>query len=345
MTAGKEAKPLWQRLFVYLILSVGILLLACPRCFVNLGSDIIWAGLFSFLLFTTLAEGNGFLMRWFNRVYPWESNPKRRFYLSLLVILCFSIPMILLINVIFFVWVWGQPLSSFTSKQFYNTLVLSSMITIIISLFLFSLEFLDKWQELAEVQEQKKNKALYAQIESLQNQIKPHFLFNNLNAVTSIIPDDPDTAIKFINQLSKVYRYILDHQHDELVDVVTELEFARSYAFLSGIRYGEKLNFDWQVEQLQGSLPPYTLQLLIENAIKHNVISRHKPLSISLRAEQGKLIVRNNLQVKEAEGASWGIGLNNIKERYALLSQEQVSVQETEAEFIVVVPLLNLKST
>ncbi len=279
-------------------------------------------------------------MSWMNRVYPWEKGPKKRFLTSIAFILLFSIPVVAAVNIFFSTVIWGIPLNKVFGPGFFRTLLFSTFITLIISLALFSWEFMDRWQEIAAEVEQKKNKSLYAQIESLQNQIKPHFLFNNLNAVTSIIPHDPDTAIKFINQLSKVYRYILDHQHDELVSLETELEFAKSYIYLSEIRYGEKLRVKWDVENLRGSLPPYTLQLLLENAIKHNVISRHKPLHISLARRGDKLEISNNLQVKAAEGASWGIGLNNIKERYQLLSDEQVEISETENEFKVIVPVL-----
>ena len=201
---------------------------------------------------------------------------------------------------------------------------------------------MDKWQELAEELEQRKNKALYAQIETLQNQIKPHFLFNNLNAVTSIIPKNPDQAIQFIYQLAKVYRYILDHQQEELVPLETEIAFAEAYLFLMDIRHKNRLHITWDIPSTKGNVPPYVLQLLLENAIKHNIISKQKPLYIRLVRKGDVLLVSNNLQTKKAEGASWGIGLKNIKERYQLLSDKTIVVRENTKNFIVEVPILNL---
>ncbi len=339
----KKRNSFLMRVAFYLLAAVLIMLFFCPVCFLELNVNLFRGLVFSFVLFFVLAEGNGALMQWMNKVYPWDKNPKKRFYISLLVIQAFSIPIIILVNVVFWIYLLGRPLNYIFTGAFYADIIPSVLITVIISLALFSLEFLDRWQKNAELLQRKKNKELYAQIESLQNQIKPHFLFNNLNAVTSIIPTDPDTAIKFINQLSKVYRYILDHQQSEIVGLETELNFAKSYVYLLEIRYGNKLQVQWDVEDLTGNLPPYTLQLLIENAVKHNVISNKKPLHVLIKRKDNWLAISNNLQVKAAEGASWGIGLQNIKDRFEILANKQVIVEKSDTEFIVEVPLLTIE--
>jgi len=339
----KEEQPFLKRLTINFFLSVLIILFFQPSMFLK-WNKTLWTSVgFSFLLCVVLSEGNSWLMNQMDRRMPWEKGLKKRFFTSLAVILGFSIPMAAIIATAFGVLFWNLDLDTLSSRKVYSNIVISMLVTIIVSLFFFSLNFLNKWEELAKELEQRKNKALYAHIESLQNQIKPHFLFNNLNAVTSIIPKDSDMAIQFIHQLAKVYRYILDQQQEEVVPLETEIAFAKSYIFLMEIRYKNRLKVHWEVPVKTGTVPPYVLQLLLENAIKHNVISKHKPLHIYIERTGQVLTVRNNLQVKQAEGASWGIGLNNIKERYELLSNEVVKIVETASDFIVEVPVLSMK--
>ena len=342
MASTKNKTPFLKRLAIYAVLALFPLLLFQPSVFSKWTMDL-WSSLgFSFLLFVVLSEGNGWIVERLELLFPWNKGPKKRFFLSLFCILIYSIPAVIVITTITGYLFWGFKLEMIYSSKFYNHIVITMLITAIVSLLIFSLSFLDKWQELAEELEQRKNKALYAQIETLQNQIKPHFLFNNLNAVTSIIPKDPDKAIQFIYQLANVYRYILDHQQEELVPLETEIAFAESYVFLMEIRYKNRLQITWDVPSNKGNVPPYVLQLLLENAIKHNVISKHKPLRIRLERKGDILLVSNNLQTKKAEGASWGIGLKNIKERYQLLSDKTIVVREDAKSFTVEVPVLNL---
>jgi len=300
---------------------------------------------FSFFMFVFIAEGSGLINNYLDKKLPWEKGLKKRLYVSLASIVLYSIILSLLATTVFASLFWGIPWGELFFKNIYENLVITILITLVASLFAFCVYFLNKWEELAAELEQRKNKALYAQIETLQNQIKPHFLFNNLNAVTSIIPKDPDTSIQFIHQLANVYRYILDHQKDEIVPLETEIAFAKSYFFLLKIRFANKLQLNWDISNTKGNIPPYVLQLLLENAVKHNIISKHKPLEITIERQGDTLLISNNLQVKPAEGASWGIGLNNIKERYEILSDQAIQVTQTPERFQVVLPVLDLVAT
>ena len=339
-TKIKEDQPFLIRLAIYFILSVFVILLFQPSLFTKWNQSL-WTSIgFSLTLFLLLSEGNGWLMEQMDRLLPWEKKLKKRFFVSLLVILVFSIPVVAIVTTVAGLLFWNLRIEDLSTGKFYTHIVISMLVTIIVSLFFFSINFLNKWEELAAELEQRKNKALYAHIESLQNQIKPHFLFNNLNAVTAIIPKDPEMAIQFIHQLAKVYRYILDQQEEEIVPLETEITFAKSYVFLMEIRYKDRLKVHWDVPITTGEVPPYVLQLLLENAIKHNIISKHKPLHIHIRRVGQTLTVANNLQVKKAEGASWGIGLNNIKERYLLLSNATVKIVQKATDFTVEVPIL-----
>lgn len=341
-TDNQQKRPLWQRLLIYLFFSILIIAVFMPRFFKNPETLLFSSIGFSFLMFVFVAEGSGLINNYLDKKLPWEKGLKVRLYVTLLIIVLYSIFLSGIVTVIFASLFWGVPWGELSFAMIYENIVFTALIAMVASLFGFCIYFLNKWEELAEELEQRKNKTLYAQIETLQNQIKPHFLFNNLNAVTSIIPNDPDTAIQFVHQLANVYRYILDHQQDELVPLKTEIAFAESYVYLLKIRFKDKLNVQWNIDSVKGMVPPYVLQLLLENTVKHNIISKHKPLAINIKRTGNELLVVNNLQTKQAEGVSWGIGLNNIKDRYQLLSNKKVIVNKNAGQFSVKVPILNI---
>jgi LytS/YehU family sensor histidine kinase len=179
----------------------------------------------------------------------------------------------------------------------------------------------------------------------LKNQINPHFLFNNLSVLSSLVYQDQDKSVEFINQLSKVYRYLLDNQSSELVTVEKELVFIQSYIFLLHIRFDRNLHIltDIRKEDLGRFIPPMALQILIENAIKHNEASSEHPLSISVVSDGEQLIVTNNLQLRPQHEPSSQTGLQNIKDRYRFFTETPVAVLENELSFIVKIPLLSTR--
>jgi len=340
MSLEQVSRPFWQRLLIYIVLSVLIIAIFIPSLFLKWNRVLFSAIFFSFLMCLLIPEGITLINNYLDKRLPWKGGLKKRYYINLGVIVGYCMILSISISILFAIFFWGVSLKQLSFSNLYSSLLITCLVTIIISLFVFSVNFLNKWEELASELEQRKNKALYAQIETLQNQIKPHFLFNNLNAVTSIIPKEPDMAIQFIHQLANVYRYILDHQNEEIVPLKTEIDFAESYYFLLKIRFGKKIHLHWDVDNTKGSVPPYVLQLLLENAVKHNIISKHKPLHITIQRQDNTIVVSNNLQVKPAEGVSWGIGLNNIKERYALFSDKVIQITQTPEQFKVALPIL-----
>jgi len=188
---------------------------------------------------------------------------------------------------------------------------------------------------------QKEN--LQSQFDMLKNQVNPHFLFNSLNVLISLIKLDADLAEKFTEQLSKVYRYVLENKEKDLVTIETELDFLQSYIFLLKIRFNEKLQvkIDIANKYKEWKIIPLALQLLIENAIKHNTFSRKNPLEIKVFSDNNNLLnVRNNLQVRDTDYPSTGIGLKNITNRYELISDNKPVFERSEEEFIAKIPLL-----
>ncbi len=190
--------------------------------------------------------------------------------------------------------------------------------------------------------EQLKKENLQSQLETLKNQVNPHFLFNSLNTLAAIIPDDADLAVRFVQKLSKVYRYILEIRALQTVSVQDEMAALRAYVFLLQIRFGENLNVNIAIDDrhLTDRIVPLSLQMLLENAVKHNITSTHKPLFIEVFTEGDRIIVRNNLQRKNQPTDSTGLGLSNIRNRYQLLANQPVDVIVTTQSFAVSLPLL-----
>ena len=189
-----------------------------------------------------------------------------------------------------------------------------------------------------------RNEVLVSRFEVLKNQINPHFMFNGLNALSSLVHEDQDLAVKYIDQLSKVLRYVLQAGKQEIVTLDEEIEILNSYVFLQKIRYNDNLIVDINLNNTGGDhyLAPLVLQMLIENAIKHNEITSDHPLKIKLSLEDKYLIMSNNVRKKEtALQESTHIGLSNIQSRYQALTDQKVRIEETENEFSVSIPLIN----
>jgi len=180
------------------------------------------------------------------------------------------------------------------------------------------------------------------QYEVLKSQINPHFLFNSLNILSSLISTAPEKAIEFSNQFSSVYRRLLELRDKTLVSLKEELDFCNSYLYLQQMRFEPNLQvvMTIQEEDYLKKLPPFALQLLIENAIKHNIISMDMPLRITIQSNGSELLVQNNKQLRGNRPPSTGIGLANLTERYRLLSDRAVGLMQTEDKFEVRLPLL-----
>ena len=192
--------------------------------------------------------------------------------------------------------------------------------------------------------EQLKRITAQAELQVIKNQINPHFLFNNLNVLSALVMQNNSEANKFIEAFSQVYRYILNNQDKELVALKAELEFIKPYIFLLEKRFsqGLKISIDIPEKYNNSFIIPASLQMLIENAIKHNVATRVKPLHITLHANgNNTLEISNNLQLREVVENSTEIGLQNIMKRYILASGKEVMVEQTLDTFKVTLPLLN----
>lgn len=184
-----------------------------------------------------------------------------------------------------------------------------------------------------------------AKFDALKNQLDPHFLFNSLNVLTSLIEENPDNAQKFTTALSKIYRYVLEQKNKDLISVDEELAFAKTYMSLLKMRFEDSIIFEIpeQATNPESKVVPLSLQLLLENAVKHNMVTTRQPLYIKIYEDRGNLVVENNLQPKQIVKKSSGVGLENIKQRYALLTQKKVTINQEAQRFAVAIPMLTKK--
>jgi hypothetical protein len=206
--------------------------------------------------------------------------------------------------------------------------------------------FYTQWSEAIKRVQKLKEEKLIFQYETLKNQVNPHFLFNSLNTLSTLISNDLNLSEKFIQKLSSVYRYVLENKDKELVPLLTEIEFVQNFFYLQKIRDEEKIELRIELNnQKDGLILPVSLQMLVENAIKHNAATRTSPLEIIIHFEgMDKLVVRNNLQQKSQIHHSSKIGLKNLNERCRLILNREIEKIETHDEFIVKVPIkINLK--
>ncbi|MEJ2584759.1 MAG: 2TM domain-containing protein [Robiginitalea sp.] len=225
------------------------------------------------------------------------------------------------------------------SPQYY---VNSLIIAMVISGIFYALYYY-KYRQESKVKEQKIIAGTAAaQFDALKNQLDPHFLFNSLNVLTSLIEEDPDQAQRFTTSLSKVYRYVLEQKNKELVPVDEEYAFARTYIRLLKMRFEDGIKFEIpdKSRNPEAKIVPLSLQLLLENAVKHNRVTPDSPLHIRVVERDGFIVVSNDLQEKQVISKSSGVGLQNIRSRYALLTERQLRVEKTEDAFSVSVPML-----
>ncbi|PID69214.1 MAG: histidine kinase [Flavobacteriales bacterium] len=241
----------------------------------------------------------------------------------------------------------GEPTAEFFAEESKNGIyyLLAFIITLTISAVFHAVYFYKESQKKKVTRQKIIAGAASAQFDALKNQLDPHFLFNSLNVLTSLIDENPDSAQNFTASLSKVYRYVLEQKNKELVSVEEELEFAKTYIKLLQMRFEDSIvcNMPNIIKNNEAKVVPLSLQLLLENAVKHNVASPKSPLQISIIEIDNTLVVENNLQPKQVIKKSSGVGLANIVQRYELLTDRKVHIEESKNEFRVILPLLTQK--
>lgn len=332
-------------LYINIIVSLFIFLIdPGEKTFERYSVTFLISGMYTFFI----GLGNGFLNDYLDSKFSWTEETRKRTIAAIVGTLVMNIALVYFCNYLNFIVIQGKNPEKFFNGEmnFINWFFIN--FAIMISAIGHARGFMAAWKNSTkkEVVEQKLiAKSANAQFESLKNQLDPHFLFNSLNVLDSLIEENPVQAQRFTNSMSKIYRYVLEQKDKELVSVEEEIDFAKTYCELLKTRFEDAVTFDFNIseEDKKGFVVPLSLQLLLENSIKHNFATSSKPLNIKIFTEKGNLIIENNLQTRELPNTSTNVGLANIVSRYNLLTERNVFVEKSEAFFRVKLPILTEK--
>lgn len=339
---NRNRKLIWKiPLLLILLIGIGNLIVLIFFRFTDYTwSMFLYASLNSVLVGGTFMFILSAIVSQLDRKLPWLHFPLKRLIYQFVLTTFFSL-LVIVLAIFFNGYFTHQEITSdyFIESGLFMVKIAFSFI-FIGALVSNAIMFFKNWKESAVQQEKLKREQLALQYETLKSQVNPHFLFNNLNSLTSLISSNPEKAIDFVKKLSDVYRYVLDQKDHELVDLETELKFLESYVFLQKIRFGNNLEIQVEVNPRNFKVIPLSVQMLVENAIKHNEISDKKPLLIRIfSAADEYLTVENKLQKKNGSEGS-GSGIQNIKGRYEFFTDKDVIIGFTLERFRVSIPLL-----
>lgn len=286
--------------------------------------------------------GNSYIYRLLDKKYSWQNHLLKRAIYGSLAIIVYSSAAYMVVQVIIFKLVVGSLPENPVSWGL-RTSYVAILISLIVSLIVVAIAFFQNWKNSLLEAERFKAEMLQYKYEALQNQINPHFLFNSFNVLSDLVFEDQKKAVNFITQLSQLFRYVLDSRDNELVPVREELEFLKAYSYLLHTRFEKKLIISQEFEARDSEMiVPMTLQLLVENCVKHNEISELQPLSIEVSRNEEFLKVENNLQLKTTGSDSKKTGLSNIRQQYKFFTDRDIVITETDRSFAVEVPLIKL---
>ena len=314
-----------------------------------LGVELKWSGeyillqnfLFTFTVSSAIFAANISIGRSLDKYLPWTGNVRQRIIVEFL-ITSFNAAVIMLLWTYLYFQLIDLPSSSFKISVFENILI-ALVVNIIATTVMESNVIFQQWKASLVEAERLQKESLRTQYEALKAQVNPHFLFNSLNTLSSLVHDDPDVAEEFIDEFARFYRYILEIKDKNLVSLREELSMMESYVYLQKIRFGDALQVENRIDSgfMDHLLPPLTLQILAENAIKHNALSAEYPLLITLEIRNGFLLIRNNLQKRQEEIKSTGLGLLNLKEKYKILSETQPEFNQQDQTYTASIPLIS----
>lgn len=268
----------------------------------------------------------------------WKKSPVKLIFLSLLYssVVSFSCTVLMLKSMVWF-WGWEEQSTSGYIISGQYAVMISGFITMLV----IGFKFLRQLQKTSREKEAVEHEMELSKYEVLKNQVNPHFLFNSLNTLSSLIPENPDTAVDFVQQMSKVFRYSLQHADENTISLNTELDISNAYLYLNKQRFNDKLVVNNSIsKELNKKIVTQSLLMVLENAIKHNEISAEHPLHITISNDDYYLIVSNSNQPKKVIEPSTGIGQENLVNRYKLVSALPVLISRSNELYTVKLPLL-----
>ena len=296
--------------------------------------------LFIIVIVLIIWQGNENIDNLLNTKYPWIENARKRLIIqSVLSFVYTSITLFALMYLLHQLRFGDGRIINRKMIEIFPPAILFTLVLLSVKI---GSEFFNTLKgSLLEV-EKYKSESANAQLQNLKNQLNPHFLFNNLSVLTSLVYKNQDKAAIFINELAKVYRYVLDNKNSELVPLKEELEFIDHYIYLQKIRFEDSVLFEINVEESKKNdfLLPMCLQMLVENAIQHNETSQANPLKVLIYTQNNSLIIENPILPRSNVADSTKMGLKNIEQRYSFFTDEKVIVANNGGIFKVILPLI-----
>lgn len=347
----KSYRGMWNRLPSFLLINFGIvvvlLLYFCPRCFLS------WEGIkalfpdfvFSMAITIAMSFGGNQVETYFDKRISWIHHPLKRLLLTSFTYLAYAFLVSFVLVTLYSFAKANISLDDFPWKRIFDYSLMPMGIALGFMALFITRSWLLEWRKSALEAEILRSEKLASQYQSLKDQLNPHFLFNSLNVLSNLVYENADKSAAFIQKLSRIYRYVLEAQKEEVIELEREVDFATNYLELQKLRFEDSLQFSVDIKEQTGMIPPLSLQLLLENAIKHNIISEENPLFIHIFRKQDNLWISNTFQPKSSQTeSSTGVGLQNIKMRYQLISNREMEVIQTKDEFLVKLPILELST-
>lgn len=309
----------------------------------------LFSSLSYYIKFTSFGWGLGFafglghsLIGYYTeKKLDWTKNLKMANIISLSLYITYGIIVSLTVSYMFGLFVLENTGEVLHVDALLKALMIMFLDLIFIAIY-YSTYLTKYWKKSIENNEELKRENLLAKYEALKNQVNPHFLFNSLNTLSGVVEQKPELSTAFIKKLSDIYRYVLEQSDQELVSIIQEMKFVEDYIFLLKMRFGDALIFNSELSsEINIQIVPLGLQMLVENAIKHNIISDDMPLKIEIGIEDGFVILKNNIQTKTTiVSDKKSQGLENLKKRYSYLSGSSIEIIKSDSEFIVKLPII-----
>jgi sensor histidine kinase YesM len=325
------------------ILLMGIVFPLLNGMFFNTKMNIVLLNIiFSTFSTASMWLGCRFIIFKIWKYFPWDKNPVKHLVFEIAAIAAYTL---LIVKFVFIVASLFLSLEIGKEYNFWSIYLSSVIISLIISFVHEAAFFYILWIKTIKHAEELEKEGLLSQYETLKNQVNPHFLFNSFNTLITLIEEDKNAASDYVQKLSDFFRIILQLRDKTIIPVKEELELIKTYTFIQQKRYGNNLVLKNMIpfEALEKGVAPLTLQMLIENAIKHNVISTENPLNIEISlTENNYLLVKNNLQKRQEHEPSSGLGLQNISNRYKFLTDRETKIIVSSHYYSVAIPLLEM---
>lgn len=294
----------------------------------------------SFAICATQWLGHGYIFEWLDKKISWIEQPVKRAIWGLVSLVIYSAVAFYIIQILFYFIVNGK-LPDITPAWLIGNIFYPVAISFVVTITFTAIGFFGAWKKSFIEAEKLKTQMIAYKYEVLRNQINPHFLFNSFNVLSDLVYEDQDLAVKFIQQLSKLFRYVLDSRDKDLVKVSEEMEFVRSFVYLLKIRMENKLEVDIDVESAADEMiVPVSIQMLIENAVKHNEASEAFPLKIKIQKNDNWLTVSNTIKLKQTGEETTRLGLNNLRQQFAFFTEKPIGIEKSETEFSVSLPIV-----